>query len=614
MDSNANRLARQQALERQTRRLGQRIHRLQKVSNRVSWVRVGIVVVGLLGAVAIGNWIRPDGGWLVFAATWVVYTVAVMYHRRIERWIQTFAIARDIRTDQIARLALDWDQLPPSALIDRHAVGPLALDLDLTGEHSLHRLLDTTISRQGSQRLAAWITQAVPQPDETQTRQSLVRELKPMARFRDRFRITFRLVQQEQLEGENLSYWLGVDFPSRRLKRAWPVATVLAAANVALFALFLRGGWPPVWLVTLLLYFAFYGLYLESLNTVLKAMVRLDTELDRFSAILCFLENAPCAGHPPLAELCAPFRDAPHAPSAHIRKIKLVTAAIGLRSNPVLGLVINLVLPWDFVFAYLADRLRSQVADTFPVWAEIIYRLDALIALANFAHLNLEYAFPEIRPGASPVFQAQGLGHPLIPPGQKVRNDFAFEGLGELGIITGSNMAGKSTFIKTVGINLCLAYAGAPVDATLFRSLPFRLHTCIRISDSITDGFSYFYAEVKCLRHLLDELKEPGPLPLLYLIDEIFRGTNNRERLLGSRAYIQAVLGEHGVGLLATHDLELAGLAEQSSLVHNYHFRDTVSDSRLVFDYKIRPGPCPTTNALKIMEMEGLPVEIRSEG
>jgi DNA mismatch repair ATPase MutS len=181
--------------------------------------------------------------------------------------------------------------------------------------------------------------------------------------------------------------------------------------------------------------------------------------------------------------------------------------------------------------------------------------------------------------------------------------------LGQVALITGSNMAGKSTFIKTIGVNLCLAYAGGPVDAASFHALPFRLHTCIRISDSLTDGFSYFYAEVKCLRRLMDELADES-MPLLYLIDEIFRGTNNRERLIGSRAYLRTIAGMRGIGFVATHDLELTSLAEENQLVSNYHFRDAVEAGRLVFDYKIRPGPSPTTNALKIMVMEGLPGEI----
>jgi DNA mismatch repair ATPase MutS len=130
----------------------------------------------------------------------------------------------------------------------------------------------------------------------------------------------------------------------------------------------------------------------------------------------------------------------------------------------------------------------------------------------------------------------------------------------------------------------------------------------MQISDSLVDGWSYFFAEVQCLKHLLAALESDHPLPLLYLIDELFRGTNNRERLIGSRAYIESLIGAYGTGLIATHDLELAGLASTSPLVQNYHFRDRVEGDRLVFDYQLRPGPCPSTNALRIMQMQGLPV------
>jgi DNA mismatch repair ATPase MutS len=277
--------------------------------------------------------------------------------------------------------------------------------------------------------------------------------------------------------------------------------------------------------------------------------------------------------------------------------------------NFVLGVLLNIVFPWDFTFAYIAGKFKDRVAHSLPEWLETWYKLEALSSLANFAHLNPAYILPEIDPGAKPVFLAEGLGHPLIPPGQKVCNDFSMQTTGEIAVITGANMAGKSTFVKTVGINLCLAYAGGPVNATTFRSVPFQLHTCIRITDSITDGFSYFYAEVKCLKSLLEELSKENNLPLFYLIDEIFRGTNNRERLIGSRSYLKTVVGRNGVGLLATHDLELASLAEHSTEISNFHFQDQVRYGKLVFDYKIQPGPSPTTNALKIMRMEGLPVE-----
>jgi DNA mismatch repair ATPase MutS len=171
-------------------------------------------------------------------------------------------------------------------------------------------------------------------------------------------------------------------------------------------------------------------------------------------------------------------------------------------------------------------------------------------------------------------------------------------------MITGSNMSGKSSFLRTLGINLALANTGAVVNATHLQISPFRIYTCIKVSDSLAEGYSYFYAEVRRLKALLDALEQTDTLPLFFLIDEIFKGTNNRERLLGSEAYIHALIGKRGTGAISTHDLELANLTGLS----NYHFADQVRDGQLTFDYTLRPGISPTTNALRIMRLAGLPV------
>jgi DNA mismatch repair ATPase MutS len=261
----------------------------------------------------------------------------------------------------------------------------------------------------------------------------------------------------------------------------------------------------------------------------------------------------------------------------------------------------------------MISHYQKDLSIQMPIWLKTFQELEASISLANFAYINPDYTFPEFIHSADyslcPILEAKDLGHPLILPKQKICNRFSINNLGEVYIITGSNMAGKSTFVKTIGINLALAYAGGPVNASIFNTYLFRLHTCIKISDSIADGFSYFYAEVKCLKSLLDRINSDHPYPVLYLIDEIFRGTNNRERLIGSQTYIQKIAGKRSIGLIATHDLELANLEKKNDFITNYHFRDEVRDGKLVFDYKIRLGPSPTTNALKIMEMEGLPVD-----
>ena len=190
----------------------------------------------------------------------------------------------------------------------------------------------------------------------------------------------------------------------------------------------------------------------------------------------------------------------------------------------------------------------------------------------------------------------------------RVSNDIALEGLGTIQLITGSNMSGKSTFLRTVGINLCLAQAGAPVCASAFTWSWSRLGCCIRVNDSLDAGLSFFYAEVKRLKTILHATTDRASPPVLFLIDEIFKGTNNRERLIGSRSYIKALATGNGYGLVSTHDLELTDLEKEIASLVNAHFQETVSDGALSFDYRLRPGPCPTTNALRIMELEGLPI------
>lgn len=595
-----------QTLEFAAERLTRRIQPLHATSRRLAFARLLVLLGGGALALLVAALFNATAAWILFGGAILAFLVLVILHRRLDHWIETLTWWRALKLDRRARLLLEWDNLPPPrpiTLTDK----TLAYDLDLTGIHSLHQALDTTISRRGTNLLAEWLAASQPDVDGLKARQSIVRELKSRARFRDRFQLTYRRALQRELEGEHLLEWLKTEFPSARLRRALPLATLLVAANLILFALWQFAAFPPFFLAALGAYIAFYYWHQKDLETVLGAVVRVHTELDKFRALAQYLERAKFFQTPNLAALCAPFQDAAAAPSAQLRRVRLNAAAVGLRNNPLLAILLNVILPWDFLFAFLADRQRAQVAETLPEWVRVVHELDALIALGNFAALHPEATFPEIRADAACVLRATQLGHPLISFAQRVGNDFEIGALGQVDILTGSNMAGKSTFLKTIGVNFCLAYAGAPVIAAHFVAQPLRLHTCIRIADSLTDGFSYFYAEVKCLRALLEKLQAAEELPLLYLIDEIFRGTNNRERLHGSRAYIASLLGARGAGLIATHDLELAQFADADARARNFHFRDAVRDGRLTFDYRLHAGACPTTNALKIMELEGLP-------
>jgi ABC-type multidrug transport system fused ATPase/permease subunit len=600
----SKRINREQALASQIKRLERRINQLEITSRRYSWLRLGIVLLGGLGIWLVAVSLDSAWGWWTFFLFLGIFLAVAFLHRRLEGWIERFKIWQAIKLTQQARMNLDWEHL--SEPFNATTRNSLDIDLDLTGLHSLHHLLATAISREGSQLLADWLKTSTPDVGQIVERQGIVQDLIPLTLFRDRLQLVFRLASKEQLRGDHLLGWLSEQIPSSRLKWLLPVASLWVVANLTLFGLNITGHLPAYWIISLTLYFIFYNLNAGQFKPFFEMIVNLDGELSKFRPLLRYLEDYPLAGKPNLLRLLAPLREGNSRPSAQLRKVQLATAGVGMRMNPIIGLFINLVLPWDFLFAYLAAIYRQEVSQSLPAWLQSITSLEALISLANFAHLNPNYTFPEINPGIQPVFTVERLGHPLIPEQQKVRNNFTVNALGQVALITGSNMAGKSTFIKTIGINLCLAYAGGPVVAAAFHTLPFHLHTCIRINDSLTDGFSYFYAEVKCLRKLMDELGDE-PTPLLYLIDEIFRGTNNRERLIGSRAFLRTIAGKRGIGFVATHDLELTSLAEENTLVSNFHFRDEVEGGRLVFDYTIRPGPSPTSNALKIMAMEGLP-------
>lgn len=605
---------RQNALSSEIIRLDKRVKHLESLSRRFSWYRLLAVLFAGVTIFVATNWFNGGGIYISVALSIGIFSIIVYYHRRIDRWIRKYQIWSQIKSNQLARMQLDWDHIPASPSRSQLPIqNPLEIDLDLIGNCSLHQLVDRTISIEGSKLLSDWLSQSEPNPDHINKYQKIIQELVPISIFRDKLTLNFHLASKDQLEGKRLLKWLGMPYPTEQIKRLLPISSILVLLNITLFLLNIFGYIPSYWIITFFLYAVFYFSNQKILQPFLDAVVIFDAELDKFRAILVYIESYHYGDKQALTQLCSPFIDPINSPSKILRKIKLVTAAIGVRSNPVLMLLLNIIFPWDFYFSWVISHYQKDLSIQMPIWLKTLQKLEASISLANFAYINPDYTFPEFKHpddnARGPILEAKGLGHPLIPPQQKICNGFSINKLGDVYIITGSNMAGKSTFVKTIGINLALAYAGGPVNATEFKTNLFRLHTCIKISDSITDGFSYFYAEVKCLKSLLDRMKSNHPYPILFLIDEIFRGTNNRERLIGSQAYIQNIAGKRVIGLIATHDLELANLEDQNDFISNYHFRDEVRDGKLVFDYKIIPGPSPTTNALKIMEMEGLPVD-----
>ena len=599
--------------EQQLARLERQLVAWRQRSDQLArWRLILFVGALLLGGAAFLQW--GPVVWLVSTAVLLIpFIISVIVHRKVETAVAQFTLWQQRKQTHLARMTLAWDTLPLAKTFPVPPDHPFAVDLDLVGEFSLHRLLDTAVSQEGSQRLHTWLLDTQPEPDIVLARQAVVQELFGQPIFRERLWLRARQAiddGQTQWAGQQLLGWLQVESGGRPLRPLLIGLSVLAVVNWVLLAGYQFWQWPPFWLGTALLYgVLFITLGFQRTATLFSDVMFLTDRLRVLDGVFAFLEGWRYRRMPHTEQLCRPFLLVGERPSTHIQKVQRVVAGVGLRQNWLLGFLLNALLPWDIYFAYRLDQCRAELATQLPRWLDIWFELEAASSLATFASLNPgEMVWPGLADQAAPMLQAAQLGHPLIASSQRVCNDVQLNAEQAIYLITGSNMAGKSSFLRTIGVNLALAYAGGPVVASSFTASWLRLFATIRVADSLNDGFSFFYAEVRRLSQLLAALKNDGERPLLFLIDEIFRGTNNRERLIGSRAYIQALAQGNGLGAIATHDLELVQLADGSPRLVNRHFRDEVVNGRMVFDYQLHPGPCPTTNALKIMQLAGLPI------
>jgi MutS-like protein len=617
VDKNLLSMTRLEQLDKQIARLRRRAVGLNEISHRYWNARRIIFICGVLLVLAFCNFAGSKTAWYIAALIAIAFSVVTVYHNRVRDSLTRNSLLIEIKQVHIARIHLDWGRIPPADPSSSPVPGhPFETDLDITGERSLLRLLDSAVTKDGSERLKSWLLNAQPDAELIKHRQGLVRELKAHRVFRDKLQLLSAAARRytgqrggpSRWDSKILVEWLQRDEHRRSLLPTVVYLSILSALNITCIVLASLHLIPPVWPITFVVYGGAMLLNRQRIATAWDELQGLEKALTHFRVVFGYLESRSYKSTPGLAQICAPFAEEGKQPSYEVRRLGRIAAALGVRTNPLLAFLVHLVMPWDFIFTYRLELVKKEIAGLLPRWLNAWHELEALNSLANFAYLNPHYEFPELLPETGRVV-ARELGHPLLRPESKVCNDFELDEDRKIVILTGSNMAGKSTFLRTLGVNLVLAYAGAPVNAASLQTSLFRIFTCIKVSDSVQDGLSYFYAEVKRLQALLAATEADDSLPVLFLIDEIFRGTNSRERLIGSRSYIRTLAHGTSVGLVATHDLELIKLADEIEGVVNQHFREEVHEGRMVFDYRLRTGPCPTTNALTIMRLEGLPVE-----
>lgn len=599
-----------QALKNQVHRLKNKIDSLEQLSSNLSMARLGAFIGGLALVYFAGRY-GPEGLFWGAAGLFVGgFWKLVNIHKQVDNTIQKFTIWQSIRSTHLARLDLNWPNIPGKETTQNYSDHPFASDLDLIGKHSLLQLMDTANYQGGTDKLARYLLTREPDITDTHKRQSIVKELVDKPEFRDRLHLRAELYKKQELEKdwtlEELQNHLN---SSEEVNYTVPLLLLggLSVLNITLGALYLAGIIDPYVIFSFILYLVLYNFNSEKISGLYDESHQIEKLLSRFNAVLHYLENYDYSSNSNLKEFCRPFWDSAYSPSKYIKRIIRIASAASSQQSEVVWVLINFLVPWDLYFAQKLSSYKQELAPRLSEWINDFYQLEAFSSMANYAWLNPYYSFSMPDAQASKPFEAKALGHPLIPQERKVTNDVSIENVGDVMLITGSNMAGKSTFLRTMGINLALCFAGAPVNASSLSTIPFRLFSSINVTDSLDDGLSHFYAEVKRLRELLILLRDNHEMPVFFMVDEIYRGTNNRERLQGSEAFLKEVAGKNGVGLVSTHDLELAQLESSIPQLSNWHFAETIEGGKMSFEYKLKPGPCPTTNALKIMEMEGLP-------
>lgn len=537
------------------------------------------------------------------------FSIVVHFHNRLLGGIRRCIYYLRIKEEHLARMNIDWQNIPEPIYNASPPEMSTEKDLDLTGNNSLHNLIDVSVSYEGSLLLRKWLAEYSPvDTEKIKAKQKIIKELSGLTQFRDKFLLKARSVSKKFLQCRDILEWIKKSSSLKIPKWLLPVSSILIILYIVLFALKIFEITGSFWLIFFLINFFIYSSYQKKINKIIGESVELENNLKKFTALVVFVNNYSFDKYPELNKFLSHLRSNDINADFKLKSLQNILSKLLLRENPIIRLIVNIFFPYDIFFCKKLIKVKSEIENYLPEWLNILNELECYISLANFSYLNPDYVFPEFETHDKNLFEVKSIGHPLLKRNVKVTNDFAFEKKNEIVIITGSNMSGKSTFLRSLGINLCLAYSGSPVNAENFRTSMFELFTCIKVSDSVVDGISYFYAEVKKLKELLDEFKNGNGLEKFFLIDEIFKGTNNKERLAGSKAYIKKLSELKGSGFISTHDLELINLVDEISSILNYHFREEIVKGKMEFDYKIHPGPCPTTNALKIMELSGLPV------
>jgi hypothetical protein len=549
--------------------------------------------------------------WLSFAnhaisAWWLAAPVAMfaalaVYHSRVLQTRDLAQRAAEFYKAGLARVEDRWDDIGETGerFLDPHHV--YAADLDLFGKGSMFQLLSTARTRMGEETLASWLLDPSPM-EAIKERHGALAELRSELDLREDLAVL----------GEDASIGVHPDAlakwaeASNRLAPAWLrwVSALLAALAVASAGIWIY--WriaTPFVIVVMIEAILTYRLK-KSLESLLHDAEHAFRDLGLLSRILARFE-AQTFTAPRLLQLQGELLSSGTASSRSIARLRALVDRINSRHN-IFVRIIDAPLMYSVQVAFAAEQWRHIHGRAVKGWVAAVGEIEALLSLANYSFEHPADPFPEFVEGAA-SFQTRSLGHPLLSAATCVRNDVEIPGDVRILLISGSNMSGKSTLMRAVGLNIVLAMAGGPVRAEMLRLTPLCVGASIRVTDSLQEGSSHFYAEIKRLRQIFD--LAGGDSPLIFLLDELLQGTNSNDRRIGAQGIVRALLERGAIGLVSTHDLALTDIGGSAEgHLRNVHFQDELKDGRMTFDYKLRDGVVTKSNGLELMRSLGLKV------
>ncbi len=591
-----------------TNRLNQRqseAARQAATFRRIGLTRIAFLLLGavlLLRALFAGH--NALLWWLIPLA--IVSLLLLALHQNIFKQQRHAERAVKFYERGLARLAGNWAGTGERGERYRNPLHPYAEDIDLFGHGSLFELLCTARTRAGEDILAAWLL-APAAPAEIRARQEAIAELQPNLDLREELALLGEDLRAG-LDPEALSDW-GQHKPLPNLHAfRWLTASLCAASVVGLGIVI--AGFGSIPLNIILVINALVGLWLRPrVNAIIAQVEPASRDLKLLSQVLARIE-AEQFHAAKLVSLRASLATEGLPPSEQIAQLYRLIAWLDARMNQLFR-PLSAPFFWTSQFAFAVEAWRVSSGAKVSDWIAAMGEIEALCALANYSYEHPDDPFAEIVEGAL-AYDGEALGHPLIPESNVVRTDLQLNDAMRLFVVSGSNMSGKSTLLRTVGMNAVLALAGAPVRAKRLRISPLHLGASIRIQDNLRAGASLFYAEITRLRQLMEMTNTRvwnGPVPLLFIIDEILHGTNSHDRRIGSEAVLRGLVERGAIGLVTTHDLALTNIvAELQPRARNVHLEDHLEDGKMTFDYILRDGIVKKSNAIELMRSVGLEV------